>query len=45
MSRLIVSIVVLLVVVIGVLFLFGSLAKERPQTRVETPVELGNLAG
>lgn len=44
MSRLIVSVVVLVVIVIGALFLLGSMAKERPQTRVEKPVELGNLA-
>ena len=44
MSRLLVSVVVIVVVVVGALFLFGSMAKERPLTRVETPVELGNLA-
>jgi flagellar basal body-associated protein FliL len=44
MSRLLVSLVVLVVVVIGILFVLGSMAKERPQARVETPVEIGNFA-
>lgn len=44
MSRLLVSLVVLVVVVIGILFALGGMAKEQPQTRVETPVEIGNLA-
>lgn len=44
MSRLLVSLVVLVVVIVGILFVLGSMARERPQTRVETPVELGNLA-
>jgi len=44
MSRLIVSVVVVLVVIVGGLFLLAGQAKERPQTRVEKPVELGNLA-
>jgi hypothetical protein len=43
MSRLIVTIVVLLVVVIGGLFLLAGRATEEPQTRVETPVSLQNL--
>ncbi len=45
MSRLIVSVVVVLVVVVGGLFFLAGSAKERPQTRVEKSVELGNLAG
>jgi len=44
MSRLIVSVVVVLVLGVGGLFLLAGQAKERPQTRVEKPVELGNLA-
>lgn len=44
MSRLIVSLVVLLVVVIGALFFFAGRASERPMTQVEKAVELGNLA-
>lgn len=44
MSRLIVSVVVVLVVAAGVLFLLASQAKERPLARVEKPVELSNLA-
>lgn len=44
MSRLIVTLVVVLVVVVGGLFFLASRASERPQTRVEQPVELGNLA-
>jgi flagellar basal body-associated protein FliL len=43
MSRLILSIIVLLVVVVGGLFLLSSRASETPQTRVETPVSLSNL--
>lgn len=45
MSRLLVSLFVGLVVILGLLFLLASQAKERPQTRVEKVVELGNLAG
>ncbi|WP_185207397.1 hypothetical protein [Sphingomonas sp. NBWT7] len=44
MSRLIVSLVVLLVVVIGGLVFLAGSATERPTTRVEKTVELGNLA-
>jgi len=43
MSRLIVSVVVLLVVVVGALFLLAGRAAEEPQTRIEQPVSLGNL--
>ena len=45
MSRLVVSVVVVLLVIVGVLALLASRATERPTTRVEKPVELGNLAG
>lgn len=45
MSRLILSFVALLVVIVGVLFVLASQAKERPTSRIEQPVEIGNLAG
>jgi hypothetical protein len=45
MSRLIVSIVIVLVVVTAALFLLAGRATERPQTRVEKPVSLANLQG
>jgi uncharacterized protein YxeA len=45
MSRLIVSIVVVLVVVIGGLFLLAGRATEQPQTRVEKTVSLANIQG
>ena len=45
MSRLLVSIVVVLVVVVGLLFLLAGRASDRPQTRVEKTVSLANLAG
>ncbi len=45
MTRLIVSVVVLLVIVVGALFFFAGRATEQPVTRVEKAVELGNLAG
>jgi hypothetical protein len=45
MSRLIVSIVVLLVVVIAALFLLAGRATETPPTRVEKSVSLANLQG
>lgn len=44
MSRLIVSFVVLLVIVLGALFFLSGRATEQPTTRVEKAVELGNLA-
>lgn len=44
MSRLLVSIVVILLVVVGGLALLAGRAKERPVTRVEKSVELTNLA-
>lgn len=45
MTRLIVSVVVLLAIVLGVLFFLAGRAGEQPVTRVEQAVELGNLAG
>ena len=44
MSRLLVSVVVVVLVVVGGLALLASRAKERPMTRVEKTVELTNLA-
>lgn len=44
MSRLIVSLVVLLVLVLGALFFFAGRATEQPVQRIEKAVELGNLA-
>ena len=44
MSRLLVSLIVLLVVVLGALFFLAGRATERPTPRVEKVVELGNLA-
>ncbi|WP_375249922.1 hypothetical protein [Sphingomonas sp.] len=44
MSRLIVSLLVLLVIVLGALFFFAGRATEQPTARVEQAVELGNLA-
>jgi hypothetical protein len=44
MSRLIVSVVVLLVIVLGALFFLAGRATEQPTARVEKAVELGNLA-
>lgn len=45
MSRLAISIVVILVVVVGGLFLLAGRATERPQTHIEKPVSLANLQG
>lgn len=45
MSRLLVSIAVALVVVVGILFLLAGRATELPRTQVEKPVSLANLAG
>lgn len=44
MSRLIVSVVVVLVIVVGGLVLLAGRATERPQTRVEKAVSLANLS-
>ena len=41
----IVSLVVLLLIVIGALYFFAGRAGEKPMTRIEKAVELGNLAG
>lgn len=43
MSRLVVSLVVILVVVVGGLFLLAGRATERPTTQVEQQVSLANL--
>jgi hypothetical protein len=43
MSRLLATIVILLVVVVGGLFLLAGRARERPTTHVEKVVSLGNL--
>lgn len=43
MSRLLATIVILLVVVVGGLFLLAGRAHERPTSHVEKPVALGNL--
>lgn len=43
MSRLIVSVVIILVVVIGALFLLGQRGGERPMIQVEKQVSLANL--
>ncbi len=44
MSRLLVSIIVILVVVVGALVLLSGRARETPQTRVEKAVSLANLS-
>lgn len=44
MSRVLVSVGVVLLVLVGVVALLASQAKERPTKRVEKTVELGNLA-
>ncbi len=44
MSRLLISVVVILIVVVGGLFLLAGRATERPQTRVEKAVTLANLS-
>ena len=43
MSRMVVSLIVLLVIVVGGLFLLSGRASERPTTQVEKAVSLGNL--
>ncbi|MEH3160205.1 MAG: hypothetical protein PGN08_15570 [Sphingomonas taxi] len=43
MSRFLLSVIVLLVVVVGGLFLLAGRASERPQTHVEKAVTLANL--
>jgi len=44
MSRLVVTLLVILVVVVGGMFLLGNRAKERPTTHVEKAVTLANLS-
>lgn len=44
MSRLAISLVVILVVVVGGLFLLAGRATEQPQTQVEKVVPLANLS-
>ena len=44
MSRFAISVIVLLVVVVGGLFLLAGRASERPQTPVEKAVTLANLS-
>lgn len=44
MSRFAISVVVLLVIVVGGLFLLAGRASERPQTHVEKAVTLANLS-
>ncbi|WP_269845924.1 hypothetical protein [Sphingomonas mollis] len=43
MSRLVVSVVVILIVVVGGLFLLSGRTAERPVTQVEKQVSLANL--
>lgn len=44
MSRLLVSVIVLVVVIVGALVLLGGRAHEVPQTQVEKAVSLANLS-
>ncbi|WP_267396166.1 MULTISPECIES: hypothetical protein [unclassified Sphingomonas] len=44
MSRFAISVIVLVVVVVGGLFLLAGRASERPQTHVEKAVTLANLS-
>ena len=44
MSRLVVSLVVVLVILFGALFLLAGHASQRPATHVEKAVDLANLA-
>jgi hypothetical protein len=44
MSRLLLSVAVIVIVVVGGLFLLAGRATERPQTRVEKAVTLANLS-
>ena len=45
MSRMMVTAIVVLVVLVGGLFFLSSRAHEKPQTRVEKAVSLANLQG
>ncbi|WP_260598901.1 hypothetical protein [Sphingomonas endolithica] len=44
MSRLVVTLIVVLVVVIGGLFVLSGMANEKPPVRVEKVVPLANLS-
>lgn len=44
MSRFVLSVIVVLVVVVGGLFLLAGRSSERPQTHVEKAVALANLS-
>ena len=44
MSRLVATLVVILVVVVGILFLLAGRHTDRPQTQVEKAVVLANLS-
>lgn len=44
MSRFVVSVIVVLVLVVGGLFLLAGRATDKPQTRVEKAVTLANLS-
>ncbi|WP_419808416.1 hypothetical protein [Sphingomonas sp.] len=44
MSRLVALIVVILVLVVGLTFVFAGRATERPTTHVEKAVDLANLS-
>ncbi|GEM73740.1 MULTISPECIES: hypothetical protein [Bacteria] len=44
MSRFVLSVIVVLVVIVGGLFLLAGRASERPQTHVEKAVTLANLS-
>ena len=45
MSRLIVTLVILLIAVAGLLYFLQGRATERPTSRIETPVTLNSIAG
>ena len=45
MSRMLVTVIVVLIVLVGGLFLLSNRAHEKPQTRVEKAVSLANLQG
>ncbi len=45
MSRSVMTLVILLVVVVGGLFLLAGRAREKPPVRVEKAVNLANLQG
>ncbi len=45
MSRMMVTAIVVVVLLVGGIFLLSSRAHEKPQTRVEKAVSLANLQG